>query len=201
MIFRIKHHWYLALAAAIAGALAAWGLGGWEKLTAGSWSLPWQVAFGIGGGLLALAINGVLHEVFKRTLGERYLKAFAPYARDILGPMRWPEYILGGVMAAIAEEPLFRGALLWAVPHPAAGIAVAALVFAACHWLRPRYLGFWFWALWEGVLFGILMVATGSLLVPMIAHGLHDLAAYRVFQTLVRGGESAAGDPRWDHRL
>ena len=64
-------------------------------------------------------------------------------------------------------------------------VAVPAFIFAACHWLRARYFGFWLWALWEGLLFGMLMVITDSLLVPMIAHGIHDVVAYRVFDGMV----------------
>ena len=88
-------------------------------------------------------------------------------------------------MAALAEEPFFRGFVLRNFDNPAAVIAVAALLFAIFHWLRSSYLGFWLWAIWEGVFFGILLVLTGSLLVPMIAHGFHDVVAYRVFQVLV----------------
>ena len=184
MIFRIKHRWWFAVLVTAAGALAAWPLGGWGQLGASPLSPGLEITLGIAGGCLALAINAVLHESLTILLGERYLEAFRRHGRAVLGPMHWPEYICGGLMAACAEEPLFRGVVLGLFQPTALGIAVAALLFALCHWLRREFLPFWIWALWEGVLFGILLVATGSLLVPMIAHGLHDVVAYRVFQAL-----------------
>ena len=89
-------------------------------------------------------------------------------------------------MASLAEEPLFRGTLLVAIDHGILGVMITSLLFAACHWLRPKFLLFWFWAMLEGIWFGLLMVATGSLLIPMIAHGLHDIVGYRVFQAMIR---------------
>ncbi len=183
MIFRIKHSWRLTLLVAIPwAAINAW-LGAFEQV--GEPGLMEVLAWGAGGALVALAINGVLHEALKRVSGERYRDAFDVYGKDILDGMHWPAYLSGGFMAAVAEEPFFRGVLLPAFDQPVVGVAVAALVFAACHWLRVRHFGFWLWALWEGILFGILMVVTGSLWVPMIAHGLHDVIAYRVFAGLI----------------
>lgn len=200
VIFLIKHRWWWALLATLVMAAGAWRLDGYALLTGGSLSLAMQIALGMAGGAAALMINAILHELFKRSIGARYVRAFQSHARRVLDGMGWPEYVMGGVMAALAEEPMFRGVIVPLFASPALGIATAALVFAACHWLSPRFLPFWLWALWEGVFLGVLLVATGSLLVPMIAHGVHDIVAYRVFAALlprpaepVASGESDAG--------
>jgi hypothetical protein len=159
-------------------------------------AVHWCVLLGIGGAVVALLINGVLHELFKRLIGAPYLTRFERYGRDILDGMRWPQYVAGGLMAALAEEPLFRGLLLPAMDRPALGLLFAALIFGVCHWLQVRHFGFWLWAVWEGVLFGLLMVFSGSLLVPMIAHGIHDVAAYFVFGVLVGDSQSDEGAER-----
>ena len=185
MIFRIKHCWWLALLVTLVWSGFNALVGGWRQPAGDELSLVWQVVLGLLGGGSALLINGVLHEVLKRSLGHAYMAAFKRYAREILDGMAWPAYLAGGLMAALAEEPFFRGFVLRSFDHSAVGIAVAALLFAICHWLRLSYLGFWLWAMWEGVFFGILLVLTGSLLVPMIAHGFHDAVAYRVFHVLV----------------
>ena len=194
MIFRIKHCWWLTLMVTACAAMGAALLGGWSSVIAGPLAVHWQVVIGIGGGGAALAVNGVLHEILKRGAGERYVRRFEDYGRQIIDGMRWPHYVLGGVMAAIGEEPVFRGVLMSAFDQPVVGITVAAVVFAACHWLSRQYFGFWFWAVWEGVLFGVLAVATGSLLVPMIAHGVHDVSAYAVIRSLVSA--QPTGDER-----
>ena len=186
MIFLVKSHWYIALPAAILWACTNVLMGGWNDPAGGPLALHWQVACGLGGCVAALVINGVLHEALKRFAGRRYVESFQTYGNEILGRMRWPEYLTGGSVAALAEETFFRGVLLRLFESPVVGVAIAALAFAVCHWLRSMYFGFWLWAMWEGVLFGILLVTTGSLLVPMIAHGLHDVIAYRVLDELLR---------------
>lgn len=185
MIFYLKHRWWSALL-----VTGLWGIVGVllavEPIVV---HIPphigWQVGVGIAGGVLALSIDGLLHGGLHRALGRRYSAAFREYGREIVNGMRWPEFLAAGTMAALAEEPLFRGLVLGRFHCPAAGIAVSAGLFALCHWVRPRYVGFWLWALWEGVWFGLLAVGTGSLLVPMVAHGLHDAVAYPVLRSQV----------------
>ena len=186
MLFHLKHRWRVALLATGVGVLLSWWLGAFSHLTAGPWPLSHQIGLGLLAGMLSLGCDGVLHEICKRTLGQTYREVFHRYGCTVLGAMRWPEYITGGLMAALAEEPLFRGTLLLAIDRSALGVVITALVFAACHWLRREFLLFWFWAMLEGIWFGLLMVSTGSLLAPMIAHGLHDVVGYRVFQTMIR---------------
>ena len=191
MIFHIKHRWYTALFATVIGGLLSWQLGAWNHLVKSALPLSAQIGLGILAGLLSIGLDGALHEIFKRTLGHVYTEAFRQYAHKVLDGMRWPAYITGGLMAALAEEPFFRGVLLLAFDRNVIGVTIAALVFAACHWLRLSFILFWFWAVLEGVLFGVLMVATHSLLVPMIAHGIHDLVGYSVLRTIIRRDASA----------
>ena len=186
MFFYLKHRWQIALFATAVGGLLSWQFGAFTHLTASAWSLGAQIGIGLVAGILSLAADGVLHEVFKRTLGQTYLEGFHQHGRVVLDRMRWPEYVTGGLMAALAEEPLFRGTLLMAIDHGILGIMITALLFAACHWLQREFLLFWFWAMLEGIWFGLLMVVTGSLLIPMVAHGLHDIVGYRVFQAMIR---------------
>lgn len=186
MFFHLKHRWQIALLVTGVGGLLSWQFGTFMHLTASPWALETQIGVGMVAGILSLACDGALHEIFKRVLGQTYLEGFLRHGRVVLGRMRWPEYITGGLMATLAEEPLFRGTLLVAIDHGILGVVITALLFAACHWLRWEFLLFWFWAMLEGLLFGLLMVATGSLLIPMIAHGLHDIVGYRVFQAMIR---------------
>ena len=186
MFFYLKHRWKIALLATGVGGLLSWQFGAFKHLIGSPWPLSAQIGVGLGAGILSLGCDVVLHEIFKRTLGQAYLEVFSQYGRVVLGTMRLPEYITGGLMASLAEEPLFRGTLLMAIDHSVLGIVVTALLFAACHWLRREFLLFWFWAMLEGIWFGLLMVGTGSLLVSMIAHGLHDIVGYRVFQAMIR---------------
>ena len=83
--------------------------------------------------------------------------------------------------AGLGEEMLFRGLLQdglagwWGGPAgPWLGLAVASLAFGLCHSLSRFYA---LAATLAGAYFGVLLMASGSLLVPIVAHALYDFAA------------------------
>jgi len=186
MIFRLKHRLATALLATLLLGGLAWLCGADAIYFSCPLSWPVQIGWGLAGAAFAIACDGLLHQIFTYTLGPNYVRGFHRHGQVVLGPMQWPEYISGGLMAALAEEPLFHGILLSAFDRSLLGVFVVGLAFALCHWLRREFWLFWLWALWEGILFGLLVWGTGSLLAAMLAHGLHDLIGYRVFQTLLR---------------
>jgi membrane protease YdiL (CAAX protease family) len=75
----------------------------------------------------------------------------------------------------VAEALSFRGLLV-----PAFGLVVSSLAFGALHQLGGR-VG-WAWAGWATVMafvFGLLFLATGSLLGPIVAHAAINVANLR----------------------
>jgi membrane protease YdiL (CAAX protease family) len=81
------------------------------------------------------------------------------------------------LLAGVAEEALFRGVLLpWLsdrLPQWAA-LLVSSGVFGALHWISATYA---FLAGLAGAWFGLLLLLTGNLLSPIVAHAAYDLAA------------------------
>ena len=84
---------------------------------------------------------------------------------------------LVALCAGLGEETLFRGliqpALTTHLPVWAALAATAAL-FGLAHWITPTY------ALLAGIVgayLGWLLLVSGNLLVPIVAHALYDLVA------------------------
>lgn len=80
-------------------------------------------------------------------------------------------------LAGVAEEALFRGVLQVSMVGavgtvPAVGIA--ALLFGLAHCITPTYA---IAATAIGALFGALLVATGDLAAPIVAHALYDFLA------------------------
>ena len=70
------------------------------------------------------------------------------------------------VASATGEELLFRGLLV-----PTIGVLASSLVFGALHQIRGP--GRWGWIVWAtlmGLIFGLLFMATGSLVGPLVAH-------------------------------
>ena len=80
-----------------------------------------------------------------------------------------------GIASGLAEELFFRGLLT-----PTIGLFLSSLAFGALHRLRGRT--GWIWASWAtvmGLLFGALLLATGSLLGPIVAHAAINVANLR----------------------
>jgi len=84
---------------------------------------------------------------------------------------------LVALLAGLGEETLFRGliqpALATHLPVWAA-LAATATLFGLAHWVTPTY------ALLAGIVgayLGGLLLMSGNLLVPIVAHALYDLVA------------------------
>ena len=157
-----------------------------------SFDLDARVLLAIGAGLVAIVLSdGLVHGFLTLVFGDAYLDAFGTLVEYYRGQS--PGTILAGGFLAAAEEFLFRGVVLLGlvelagVPAPIA-VIVAALLFGAAHYLpdldfRPVAI----WAVLEGVILGSLLVVTGSLLVPVAVHALHDVLGFSWFAWLRRG--------------
>jgi membrane protease YdiL (CAAX protease family) len=80
-----------------------------------------------------------------------------------------------GIASAASEELFFRGLLTSVL-----GLVASSLAFGLLHQMRGRVR--WVWAAWAtvmGFLFGALFLATGSLLGPLLAHAIINIANLR----------------------
>jgi membrane protease YdiL (CAAX protease family) len=99
------------------------------------------------------------------------------FIRPLFAACTLPELALLALLAGVGEEMLFRGVLQealgqWLGPYP--GVALASLVFGVVHALTPTYAVL---ATLMGAYLGGLWLASGNLLVPVLAHGLYDFLA------------------------
>jgi uncharacterized protein len=83
--------------------------------------------------------------------------------------------------AGLGEELLFRGLAQEGLSRLVGGeygdwvaLAVASLLFGVCHWLNTTYAVL---ALLAGLYFGLLLMLTGSLWTPIVAHAAYDFIA------------------------
>ncbi len=81
------------------------------------------------------------------------------------------------VVPALAEELLFRGALLPAIYPDWRGVIISGAVFGALHINGGRNLEFGVWAGGVGCVYGAAYLATGNLAVPMAAHAAANIAS------------------------
>lgn len=95
------------------------------------------------------------------------------------------EMAILSLLAGLGEELLFRWSLqggLTSVLEPQAGVVIAtsiglliaSILFGLCHWVNRTY---GITTLIVGIYLGGLMIWSGSVLVPMVAHALFDFVA------------------------
>jgi len=117
----------------------------------------------VAGTALAVATVRASRAFVKRFGWAKMLHAdLRPAIRDAGDATIW----VLGIASGVAEELFFRGLLT-----PVFGLFLSSLAFGALHRLRGK-VGF-FWASWAfvmGLLFGVLFLATGSLLGSILAH-------------------------------
>jgi len=146
------------------------------------WGLPVS-----GGEPLREALLGILAATATVLLGALTYRLLPPLrkladelAPHLVDPADRAGLILISAFSGISEEMFFRGAV-----QREFGLVLAALLFGALH-IGPdrRYLVWTAWALAAGLLYGVLFEATGGLLAPALAHGLHNAATLLAWKRL-----------------
>lgn len=94
--------------------------------------------------------------------------------------------LCGSLLAGVGEELIFRG-----LSSELAFLLPSAVVFGLLHHYRNELWPFTIWSIWQGILFAIALNYTGSLIVTMTAHFLHDVSGFLVFRYLNSVTESS----------
>lgn len=138
-----------------------------------------DLALGIAIWLAVLTSDLVLHALLSGFGGTRY-RAVSVEFRAYVAGMSPAACVVGGLVAGLGEEPLFRGVLLplLSAPSPLVGLLATAALFGAAHFIRPSLWLLAVWAAWQGILLGAAYSLTGSLAAVMLAHFLHDTSAF-----------------------
>jgi len=148
-------------------------------------------------GLIVLS-DALVHVLLVAVGGSAYLETFGRLVEYYRGQPA-SAVVAGGVLAG-AEELVFRGVVLAGLLQGArvpawAAVLLAALLFGLAHYLPDRRLRpVALWAVLEGTLLGVAYVVTGSLLVPVVSHALHDVAGFSFFALLRRRGYPRIGE-------
>lgn len=180
---------FLAAALLFEGSLIgiAYLIGFWCEV--GPWNhFRWTVK-GLGSGVAAtLPIFSLFVISYRRPIGplreikERLIQTLGPS----LARCHWYDLLVLAAVAGIGEEVLFRGVL-----QPWLGLGWSNVLFGLAHSVSPMY------ALLAGAIgayLGWLQDATGSLLAPIVTHGLYDFLAFLVVARDCRR-QSVASDP------
>jgi membrane protease YdiL (CAAX protease family) len=167
---------------------------GWVRLRTGSWwpeSLPGE---GWRDGLLVGIPVAAAVVVATRVLMSLMpgLESLAREFRRLLGPIDARTALFLGLVSGVGEEIFFRGAM-----QPALGFIATSLLFGFIH-VGPgrRYLVWTGFAVVMGFAFGGMLMATGSLLGPMVAHvGINSVNLWRIGRLDPADGTPDAEEP------
>jgi uncharacterized protein len=161
----------LAASAILLFASAIWSLARGIDLAGPLTPSATVLGIGIGAGLLlATTLPLVTAPWARRVLLLRGLKRAWDALESGLGPgLRIREVLVLAVCSGISEEIFFRGVLMHDV-----GLVASSVLFGLLHPLGMAYV---LWATAAGAGFGMLYLATGSLVAPALAHGTYNLIA------------------------
>jgi membrane protease YdiL (CAAX protease family) len=131
------------------------------------------VLWGAGAALALAAVNLMLLRARgNRWPGDSLRHVCAVIVRPLFEHVTLVQILTVSVLAGVAEELLFRGVL-----QPLVGLPASSAVFGAVHVGGRGFIGYGVWAACIGALFGWLMVETGGLLAPIVAHAVYDALA------------------------
>lgn len=128
------------------------------------WS-PQAALLGLGLGLLITGASSLVYRVW-----ATYRQNADYYLRMVLKPLTWSDLIWLGLLPGMSEELLFRGVMLPAFGFDLLAVLLSSLCFGVLHLSNLRQWAYVVWATIVGGILGICTLATGNLLVPIVAH-------------------------------
>ena len=139
----------------------------------------------------ALAVGVTAGRVAFMSASEDFRKETNDSNKQVLTNLEFPDVLFCAAYPALAEEMLFRGALMPALGGGAVGVLVAGRVFGGLHISGERKVSFAVWAATVGILYGATCeyLADGDLFVPICGHALANIYS----ALLWRASESERG--------
>jgi membrane protease YdiL (CAAX protease family) len=126
---------------------------------------PLAIALGIG---IGIGITGASSIVYR--LWPAYQRSADMYLKLVLKPLMLPDLVWLGVLPGLSEELLFRGVMIPALGFNAMAVVVSSLCFGVLHFSGSQQWPYVIWATMIGGVLGFSALATGNLLVPIVAH-------------------------------
>lgn len=131
-----------------------------------------DLLWGLGIGVGITVLSALVYQLW-----PAYRRAADFYLQMILKPLLWPDLIWLGLLPGLSEELLFRGVMLPALGLNESGLLVSSLCFGVLHLSSFQQWPYVIWAMLIGLLLGFSAIATGNLLVPIVAHIATNLIA------------------------
>ena len=183
-----EYGWLLAVEMVVSSGLAIWLFLRlrWAPVSRDYLaSKPWTALVWVA--LLTLGLllpSQWLYEQLQVSMSEDYQRLFEGILKEPWG------YAAIGLLAPLAEEMVFRGAVLRTLlglfdrRRPWLPIAISALLFALVHWNMAQGLH----AFLMGLLIGWMYYRTESIVPGLVLHGVNNSVAYIVYNLMPQAG-------------
>ena len=139
------------------------------------------LGLGIALGLGVSAISALVYRLW-----PTYKKSADVYLDFVLAPLILSDSIWIGLLPGMSEELLFRGVMLPAIGLNTTGLVVSSICFGVLHMSRLEQWPYAVWASAVGLVLGGSAIATGNLLVPIVAHVVTNFVSSLFWQLLRR---------------
>ena len=135
------------------------------------------VLLGLGiAGLIILASSGIYN------IWPAYRRSAQYYLELVLKPLAIPDTLWLGLLPGLSEELLFRGVMIPALGSGVLAVVVSSLLFGVLHLGGVQQWPYGVWATAVGLVLGTIMITTGNLLIPIIAHILTNFISSLVWK-------------------
>jgi membrane protease YdiL (CAAX protease family) len=106
-----------------------------------------------------------------------YRRSADMYLDLVIKPLLWADLIWLGLLPGLSEELLFRGVMLPAFGLDLTAVVISSLLFGILHLSGMQQWPYVVWATLVGFLLGYSALATGNLLVPIVAHIITNIVS------------------------
>ncbi|MBD2482026.1 CPBP family intramembrane metalloprotease [Planktothrix mougeotii LEGE 06226] len=144
-----------------------------------------SLGWGLGVGLIITIASFILYRIW-----PAYSRSANIYLKLVLSPLLWPDLIWLGLLPGLSEELLFRGVMLSDLGLTPLALVVSSIAFGVLHFSGSQQWPYVIWAIIVGFLLGYSAIATGNLLVPIIAHVLTNFMSGCLWKLKYIGGKS-----------
>ena len=117
---------------------------------------------------VGLGITGASALIYR--IWPAYSRSANLYLKLVLTPLLWVDLIWLGLLPGLSEELLFRGVVLSAIGLNPLGLVISGVLFGVLHFSGSQQWPYVIWATIVGLILGYSAIATGNLLIPIVAH-------------------------------
>ena len=125
----------------------------------------------------AIALGITLASSIVYRIWPAYRRSADFYLQLVIKPLVWPDLIWLGLLPGLSEELLFRGVMLPALGSNLVALIVSSMVFGVLHLSGEQQWPYVIWATVIGLILGYSAIATGNLLIPILAHTLTNFVS------------------------